>query len=525
MFAGRGIQPRMNILKKPLLLICITLASASFSQKQIKLEGASSLEGNPRLGKNVKLLKGNVHFSHDKVHMYCDSAILYPNNTVDAYGNVHIQQGDTLNLYGEALKYNGNTRKAEVQKNIRLSDKDMTLTTDMLFYDLKAKVANYSNGGTIVSKNNNLTSQYGYYHSDSKMFSFKKNVVLTNPEYIMTCDTLLYNTRSKVAYFLGPTIIKSSQNKIYCENGWYDTNKDVSQYSRNAYILTREQKLFGDSLYYDRKKGYGKAMRNVSVTDSAQNLTISGNVAEYFEKKDVSVVTGNALFRQVYDKDTLYLHADTLKATSEKNKLSSSVNWENKEGIKDTTVHRIMFAYHKVKFYKKDLQGKCDSLVYTYRDSVMRLFRDPVLWSEKNQLTAERIEIKTGKGKIESMDLTNSAFIISQEDTLRYNQIKGKTMHGFFADNKLHKIKVEGNGQTIYYAKDKNKMIGVNKADCSDLLIQLKENEVEKITFITKPDATLFPVNELSPNELRLKDFTWKGKDRPLQKKDIFTWK
>lgn len=506
-----------KIFSKLPTLICVFSVICGYSQKsqKIKLEHANSLEGNPKLGKDVKLLKGAVHFSQDNVQMYCDSAILYPNNTIDAYGNVHIQQGDTLNLYGDVLKYNGNVKKAEFQKKIRLSDREMTLTTDILFYDLKTNVANYSGGGKIISKENNLSSEYGYYHADSKAFSFKKNVTLTNPEYVMNCDTLLYNTHSKVTYFLGPTKIKSKENLIYCENGWYDTNKGISRYSRNAYILTNEQKLKGDSLFYDKKNGYGKAMRNVNIIDTAQNIVISGNLAEYFENKDLSVVTGEALLTQVYGKDTLYLHADTLMASVERNK---------KKENESTETTRILLAYHHVKFFKSDFQGKCDSLSYSYRDSIMRLYKEPVLWSDNNQLTAEKAELKTGNGQLQTMNLINTAFIISEEDTVRYNQIKGATMHGFFKDNKLYKIRVEGNGQTIYYSKDKEKLVGVNKADCSDILIYMRENKVDKISFINQPDATLFPIDELAPNELKLKDFIWKGNERPLTMKDIFVW-
>ncbi len=502
------------------MLICLFNVICSYSQKvnKIKLEHANSLEGNPKLGKDVKLLKGAVHFSQDNMQMYCDSALLYPNNSLDAFGNVHIHQGDTLQMYGDILKYNGNTRKAELQKNIRLSDKDMTLTTNSLFYDLKTNVASYSGGGKIISKETNLSSEYGYYHSVSKDFSFKKNVVLTQPQYVMNCDTLLYNTHSKIAYFLGPTTIKSSKNLVYCENGWYDTHKDISRFSRNAYILTPQQKLQGDSLFYDRKKGYGKAIRHVRIIDTTQNIIITGNQAEYFENEDVSVITGRALLNQISDKDTLFLHADTLKTSLEISHASEILNQEQK----DTVQHRILFAYHHVKFFKHDLQGKCDSLSYSYRDSIMKLYKEPVLWSDKNQLTAEKIELKTGKGQLQTMGLINTAFIISEEDTLRYNQIKGKNMYGFFKDNKLHKIRVEGNGQTIYYAKDKEKLVGVNKADCSDILIYIKEKELNKIVFINKPDATLFPISELSPSELLLKDFIWKGKERPLTVNDIF---
>jgi lipopolysaccharide export system protein LptA len=527
-----------------LLMLCAFPVHAQ-KIKKIKLVHANSLEKTP--GIEAKRLIGNVEFEHNEVHMYCDSAYLYDNNSLDAYGNVHIRQGDTLHLYGETLKYNGNDKKAEIQKNIRMTDRDMVLTTDFLTYDLGTSVATYTTGGKIVNKDNTLTSEHGYYYSNSKTLSFKKNVVLVNPQYVMNCDTLLYNVESKVAWFLGPTTIKSNDNLIYCENGFYDTNRDVSQFNQHAYIITREQYLKGDSIYYDRKKGYGKAMRNVSIIDSAQNINITGDLAEHFEGSENSIVTGKAVLMQVYEGDTLFLHGDTLRAAYANNKgevrpLQAAVEKtekpkgkKNKKGtpapkITETRIdtigypHRMLFAYHHVKFFKNDMQGKCDSLVYSYKDSTMRLYEAPVLWSEQNQLSGEEIEIGISRGKIRSMEIRNTAFISSQEDSAKFNQVKGKLIRGYFVDNQLSKIRVEGNGQTIYFAKDKNTLIGVNKAVCSDILIYMKDNDVQKITFITQPDATLYPLRELSPNDMILEDFRWRGDERPLTRKDIFKW-
>jgi lipopolysaccharide export system protein LptA len=511
-----------------LFLLLAFLPSIIFSQgKKIDVK-ANSLEFDEKLGEGAKRLVGDVIFTHQGATMFCDSAYLYKNNTLDGFGHIHIRQGDSLHLYGKKLHYDGNTKKAEVYQEIRLTDKDLVLTTDFLFYDLNSSIATYNSGGVITSKENLLTSESGYYYSKTRQFAFKNNVVLTNPQYVINSDTLLYNTYSKVAYFLGPTTIKSQANLIYAENGWYDTKNDISRFSKKAYIVTKEQKLYGDSLYYDRKIGYGKAMNNVHIIDSLQNIKISGNIAEHYEGSDNSLVHGKALLIQVYNNDTLFLHADTLRATyTDKNgkiKLPLINNPYGKNPNNKDSLYRILFAYHRVKFYKSDIQGKCDSLAFSYIDSTMRLFGMPVLWSDKNQLTAEKVSIKTGKGEIRSLNLDNTAFIISQEDSLRFNQIKGKNMEGSFKESKLYKIKVEGNGQTVYYAKDKEKIIGVNRADCTDLLIFLKENKVDKITFINQPEATLYPINELSPKELLLKDFIWKGSERPMSKKDVFVW-
>ena len=498
-------------------VFCILLYSLhSFSQtKKVELLHANSLEFDESIGKEVKRLIGNVSLKHENALMYCDSAYLYPNNAIDAFSNVRIQQGDSVNIYSQFLKYNGNTRMAELQKNVRFIQKGTTLTTELLFYDLKTSMANYPNGGIIISKQNTLISQFGYFNTKKSIYSFKKNVTLVNPQYVMNCDTLNYFSGTNTAYFLGPTEIKNADNYIYCESGWYNTDNDMAQFSKNAYILTSGQKMKGDTIFYDKTKDIGKAFGNVALIDTAQNIIVTGDYAVHSGQQETSTITGHALLKQYFDTDTLFLHADTLRSIDEhpvnnKNEKDTSVTW------------RILYAYHKVKFFRADIQGKCDSLVYSGKDSIMRLYKEPVLWNEENQLTAEKVELKTSNGEITNMFLKNTAFIISKEDSVKYNQIKGKQMTGYFKKNKLAKIFVEGNGQTIYFVKDKEKLIGVNKAECSNLMIRVKENKVDKITFLKKPDATLFPMNEFTPDEFKLKDFVWRENERPLSMQDIF---
>ena len=502
------------------------------SKKQIQFS-ADVIEGsNKHDGKDARRLLGNVVFTQDSVIMYCDSAWFYPDNSLDAYSHVHIKQGDSLNLFGDVLNYDGNKKFARLEKNIHLTDKDMTLTTEHMTYDVAEKKASYFEGGTINSKENVLTSETGYYFASGRMLAFKKKVLLTNPRYTVNCDTLNYKTGTRTAYFFGPTWIRSNKNSIYCENGFYNTARDVAEFTKNSVIHSGHQQLRGDSVFYNNKTGFGKALGNVTISDSSQHMEITGDYATNDQATNISYVTGHALLRQISQKDTLFLHADSLKGTAVSDSVAlqklreiRSRNHLYTEIPKDSMpMIRTMFAYHKVKFFQHQIQGRCDSLKYSYRDSTMHLYTDPILWSTDNQLTAERIELTTGNGEMKLLKLFTSAFILSKEDSIRFNQIKGKNMVGYFHENKLRKVYVEGNGQTIYYAKEKNKRTGVNKADCSDLLIFLKDNQVESITLLNKPDGTMYPPAELDPKELRLKDFKDRMSLRPRSKEDVFNW-
>lgn len=494
-------------------LLCFgfpSFAQSTVAKKttKIRLVSADRFSYKKNIG-DVKRLIGNVVFEHDGAMLYCDSAYLNTNeNILDAFSRVHIKASDSLDIYGDMLNYSGNTKIAELHNNVRMVDNQMTLTTNVLHYDMKTKVGSYFTGGKIVDVNNTLTSKTGYYYSDFKEFFFKENVVLTNPEYIMYSDTLKYHTVNEVAYFYGATEIVSDENIIYCENGWYNTITNISQYNKNAYLTNNKQTLSGDSLYYDRFQGIGLAFKNVQIADPVENIIVQGNFARYMEKAQYSIITDSTVAILIDEGDSLFLHSDTLKVVFD-----------------STNATKFLFAYHKVKLFRHDFQGMCDSLAYCVQDSVMKMFVEPILWSDKNQLSAEYMEMEMKDNKVKSMSLFRMALIVEQDDTANFNQIKGKNMKGRFADNELKKIDVSGNAQTIYFVRDEfKKLIGINKSESANLTIYLIDNEISSMTFLDQPTEFLHTKDELSPKELILKDFKWEDEKRPKNKFDIFRW-
>jgi lipopolysaccharide export system protein LptA len=318
----------------------------------------------------------------------------------------------------------------------------------------------------------------------------------------MVSDTLLFNTVSKVAYFFGSTTIKGKGDKIICENGWYDTKKEVSTFSKNAILHSDKRTLKADSLFYDRKNGIGKAFKNISLFDSTQNITLYGNYGYLNRKTKYSFVTKKPYATMVMDKnDTLFLYADSLFLYQFDLKL------KQKEQIK---------GYHQVKIVKSDIQGVCDSLVYLKSDSTLSMFSKPVIWNGVNQITADTIHFYINNSRLDSFDLRNNSFLISNEKGLHFNQVKGKNMKGQLDSNNIKMLKVFGNGQSIYYAKeDSVNYIGVNKIDCSEMEFYFKDKKISKGVFITSPDGAMYPLDEFNPEELRLKGFIWRIKERP----------
>jgi lipopolysaccharide export system protein LptA len=497
----------------PLLFLPLILTGQNQGREnetRVELIRADEMRFDRSIAPDARRLIGDVRFRHEDAIMHCDSAWQFTvDNRFNAYGNVYIQVNDSVEIFGDKLYYSGKTRIAELHGNVKMIDNQMTLTTQHLYYNLETNTANYIDGGKIVDAENTLTSIWGFYYADDKNFFFRGDVELVNPQYVMNSDTLRYNTLTEVSYFFGPTTIVSDENTIFCKNGWYDTRNDIARFSRDAWFSNGEQYLSGDSLFYDRNRGYGKAINNVLLKDSVQNTLVTGHFAEHFEKEFFSEVTRNAVLTVIAQNDSLFLHADTLR----------SIHDEKND-------RRLLFAYHKAKFFRKDLQGLSDSIVYNFSDSTIYLYKDPVIWSENHQLTASRMEIKTAEdSRIESIHLFDAAFIVSKEDTISFNQIKGRRIVGYFRENELRRIDVFGNGEALYYVRDEDEhLIGINKSLSSDMRIYLEDNMVSRIVLFTNADANLFPPEEIPMEQRFLQHFKWITDRRPQKKDDIFVW-
>ncbi|MEA3445459.1 MAG: OstA-like protein [Bacteroidota bacterium] len=490
-----------------LLIIGISFCISGIAQESTAIEiiHADKLLGTKKAGKTIRRLIGNVELMHDSVHMYCDSAYHYlSENYFTAYSNVRMVQGDTLFLYGDSLRFNGENSEGEVRGNVKLLDNNMQLTTNFLDFNTETNKSHYFNGGTVVDSANTLFSNSGYYYSDVHEFHFNDSVVLVNPDYSIFTDTLKYNTNTEKTFFFGPTDIISDSNYIYCENGWYDTHFDIARFGKNTLMIRNEYIIEADSLYYNNNSGIGIARKNVVIEDTIQNIWIKGHYAFLDQKKDYSYVTDSAVFIQFQDNDSLYLHADTLFST------------------RDSLGKKLIKAFYGVKFFRYEMQGKCDSLVYSEGDSLIKLYERPIIWNEQNQITAEYIQIHSTDGKADRIDIQNSAFIITLQDSTKYNQIFGKNMTGYISNNELHKIDVYGNAQTIYYPMDGENYIGANMAEASNMTIHLKDGAVRKIVWYNMPEGVMKPLNKVTQEELHLRGFQWLAKERPMNKYDIF---
>jgi lipopolysaccharide export system protein LptA len=509
------LQFRLSVLILFFLLQSLTLFSQAGEEtrpgrKAIHLKNADvDFIERDSAGKDWHRLLGNVSFLHNNVILTCDSAHYLPDkNQVTSYQRVHIKQGDTLDLYSDYLFYDGKSETALAKGNVELIDKETHLYTDTIDYDVRNEIARYNYGGRITNGDNTLTSIVGIYYVAESLFHFKDSVKIVNPDYVMTADTMDYNSNTQISYFTGPTEMNGDSIYLFCERGWYDTKNDLTTIWQNALIDNKKQIVNGDSLYFDNVSGYGQAFGNVVIQDTSNKIVVVGEYSWYYKNPERFLITDRAVFIQVSGRDSLFLHADTITS----------------ETVIDTTSisYRLMKAYHGCRIYSADLQSKCDSLSYSFRDSVIRLYTEPVIWSDENQLTADSMAVFTKDRKTDRLELYSSAFITSKVDSIRFNQIKGRSLTGYFRNNELYKIDITGNGESIYYLVDENQVTGVNQSKCVNIEIYLEKGKLTEIYENKEPEGTIDPPQPLIPKELRLKGFSWLSDLRPRDRNDIF---
>ncbi|MDR1115384.1 MAG: hypothetical protein LBL33_04430, partial [Tannerella sp.] len=414
-------------------------ATDTVEKARIRLEHVDVRSFNRNINDQRQVLNGNVVFRHDSSYMYCDSAYFYERDvSLEAFGNVRMEQGDTLFVYGDYLFYDGNIELAQMRYNVRMvniqqDSSVVTLYTDSLDYDRVTDICYYFEGGCIVDVENVLTSVYGRYSPETKIAVFNDSVCLTNPNFVLSSDTLEYSTETKIATILGPSVIESDSGTVYSTKGWYNTQENTSLLLDRSQVFSGEKVLIGDSLLYDKANGIGTAFENMSLRDTAQNMTLTGHYGYYEEKTEYAFATDSACALEYSQGDTLFLHADTL------------------ELITVDSTSRYLRAVGGVRFYRSDIQGVCELMHFSTKDSVLKMYGNPVLWNENQQLSGDSIIIYMADSTIDYIHVPSSALSVQYVDSGCFNQLGGNDLKAYFIGKNLEHLDIDGNAETIYY--------------------------------------------------------------------------
>lgn len=502
-------------ITQPVMADTLTIAEPdSTNERYVYLLHADETRFDQRINPDAQILVGDVVFRHDSMYMYCDSALFYEtSNSLDAYGNVKMNQGDTLFLYGDRLHYNGDEMLAKVRENVVMIDKQMTLTTDSLNYDRTINLGYYFNWGTVEDTLNVLTSEWGEYDTQTNDAVFNYQVTLTNPNFVLTSDTLCYNTQTQVATIVGPSDIKSDQNHIFSTLGRYYTASGEAHLLNRSVLTNDDKRLIGDSIYYDRDEGFGEAFDHVEMDDFGGKTRLTGDYTYYNELEDSAYATRRAVAIDYSQGDSMFIHGDTLRLLTRNPDTDS--------------VFRIVQAYRKVRIYREDVQAVCDSLVFNSKDSCMTMFFDPVVWSGPQQVLGEVIHVYLNDSTVEWAHVKNQALIMEKVGTDQFNQISGREVKAYFKDGQIDKSDVEGNVAVIYYYTEEGDSIafGMNTTECTYLTAFMKEGLVDKLYIKDQSNGVFYPITQIPAGKDKLSNFAWLNKLRPLSKEDIMIWR
>lgn len=492
------------------LTILLLWSSNSFGQRrEIQYESDRTIRNEERYPGAFILSKvdDQVHFTHEGIEVWADQAIHYADeNFFKAYGNVRMEQGDTVTMTSRYAEYNGDTQFAFASGNVRMQSPKTSLQTDTLFFDRIKQQAYYRSGGTIRDSASVLKSRIGRYFLEEDKYSFVNKVVITNPDYVLTSNQLDFYSESGDAYFYGPTTIKSDQSTIYAERGFYDTRGDKGYFVKNSRIDYNNRILEGDSLYFNRKASFASATNNIKVTDTINRSIIRGHYAEVFREKDSVFITKRAVAVALQENDSIYIHSDTLMVTGKP---------EN----------RVIRGFYDVRLFKSNMSGKSDSIHVQERTGLTQMLGNPVIWSGNNQLTGDTIHLLNNvqTEQLDSLKVFDNAFMIQKDSLGGYNQLKGKEMYGKFSENELEQVDLVKNTETIYYMRnDPGELIGINKTLSSSIQVLFEDQKVEDVYYLNQIEGTLYPEEDLPENQRILKGFNWRGEEKLNSVEDLF---
>ncbi len=463
----------------------------------------------------AQIVKGHVSFTHQGAHLTCDSAYFYQEqNSVRPMGHVRFTQGDTLSLTCERGYYDGQIQMMEARRNVVLKHRKQTLYTDSLNYDRLWENAYFYDGGKLVDGKDQLVSDWGTYNTASKEAIFYYNVVMVGDGQRVETDTLHYDTNTSLAHVLGPSVITKDTTVIKTNDGYFDNKNDKSELFGRSTIVDGFKTIVGDSLYYDKSTGDAEGFGNVIYTDTENKNALIGDHVQYNEQTGYGFATKNALIKDYSQKDTLYVHGDSIKLYT--------------FNINTDSVYRKVHCYNKVRAYRVDLQAICDSLVGDSRDSCMVMYKDPIVWNEGRQVLGEIIRVYANDSTIREAHVIGQALSVDKcDEENHYNQISGNVLDAYFNGKDLRQVSSVGNVKVIFYPVDEkdSTLMFMNYTETDTMrLYLLPDRQLERI-WTSKHVSDMYPMTQIPPEKYKLPEFAWFEDLRPRNKDDIFEWR
>ncbi len=503
----------------------IIILPGSQSLRQLQIDSATTLI---TLAGNAAIRQGNTKISGDSISVNQATGI------AEVFGNVHINDADSVHTYAQYLRYLGKERIAYLKRNVKLTDGKGTLFTDDLEYNLATSIANYNGGGRVVNGKTVLTSDKATYFSDTKDVYFKQYVHLTDPKYDIIADSLRYNTQRQEATFISPTRIKNKDGGVInTRNGIYNLQTGEAEFYDQTAVSDSNYYVTGGNIAYKEKEGVLQIERNGKIVDSANHVTMLGNLLYLNKQNKTFLGTGKPVMIIYRNNDSTYVTADTLfsgvklRDTSDVKLTKADSGMVRTQSVKnknDTDSIRYFLGFNHVRIFNDSLQAVSDSMYYSTEDSVFRLFRDPLFWNDKSQVSGDTMYLFTENQKPKRLYVFLNSMVINHPDDDIYNQIGGRTLNGYFVDGSIDYIRVKGApAESVFYPQDDDSAyVGMNRSSGDLIDVFFANKQLNKVKFINKVDGTLYPLRLRTDENKYLKNFLWQDNRRPKNKLELF---
>jgi len=531
----------LSLFTSPLIIFCQELPTTKTFTPADTVRTVEILPGSRKLEyrkidsvTEITIIAGNVRLRQGTSIFECDSCVITKRtNLFEAFGNVHINDSDTANVYSDHLRYLTDRKIAYLDGNVKLTDGKAVLTTPTLEYDMNTKVGIYRNGGRLVNEKSVLTSEEGYYYADLKDVYFKKNVKLKDPSYDLQSDSLLYNTGTEIVRFIAETLVKDSTNRtIKTREGFYDKRTGKAEFGQHPIITDKDIQVTGEIIKSDDSTGITQIFGRGIIVDTANKTTVIADTIFYNKKNESFLAFAKPLMIVEQGQDSIFIAADTLFSARLTDLYGPKDSVAKKDTLKEVKIidtktkdstNRYFEAFRNVRIFSDSLQAVCDSMFYSFKDSVFRLYDDPVVWSQENQITGDTILLFTKNKKADRMQVFKNSFIASSVKPEIFNQVKSTRMDAYFIDGVIDSVRARGSAECVYYIQDADSAFtGINQSTSELMDVYFKEKELQRVVFRTAVKGTIWPMKHKTPKEMHLQNFKWRDAERPKTKYELF---
>lgn len=516
------------------------------------------------LGKEKKaMLTGNVRLTDGKGTLTTNKLDYDLQTHIgNYYEGGKVVNGKTVLTSKEGFYYE-DTRDVYFKRDVVLIDPDYTIKTDTLLYNTYTGVATFTVPTVITSDSGKsvVKTKDGFYDTKNKKSYFGKRAEIWDGSTYITADELASDS-SGLGEARGKVIYKDTAQHVSIFANHLNSNR------KNGSFLATEKPVMiivqeNDSIFvaadtlYSAKLSDLKKYRKVPVITETKEQLANDTAVNILDHDTTNVETINArdttkrmidstVVKQLADKRRNNIHkdsiqinkppeiaADTLVNTTTSDTTTNALLIKDNEKQKllfDTTTtsnndstDRFFEAYYHVRIFSDSLQAVGDSLFYSGKDSVFRLFKQPIIWARESQITGDTIYLFTQNKKPSRMYAFENALTVNKVGNIYYNQIKGRTINGYFKDGNIDFMRAKGNAESIYYAQDEDdKFIGVNKATSDIIDMYFEAKKPERVVFRSNLVGTTYPMRQINHEELRLRGFKWLEELRPKSKYELF---